>query len=113
MRERSKKPGLVFILIIMLIIAGGTIWFVMGKNRIMRAIPDSVKIGERVILISPKATPTSEFEPTPTLTEEEQAELDKQAEEAPTNTPAPTAEKEPTSKPTNDPTGTPTPTPEE
>ena len=106
----STKIIILIILALSILIAG--VWYVIGKNRIISAVPQNGKEGEQVILVTPRATPTSEFEPSPTLTEEE---LSVTPTEKPKATTAPTETEEATGTPEpteEEPTETPTPTPE-
>jgi outer membrane biosynthesis protein TonB len=108
----STKIILVIIFALIILLAG--VWYVIGKNRIISAVPQNVKEGEQVILVTPR-TPTSEYQPTATSTEEELSVTPTEKpkatiaptkkDEDPTETPEPTEKEEPTE--------TPTPTPEE
>ena len=100
MRERNKKP-LYLIITLFVILVGLGAYFFIGKQRIISPVPESAQNTERVILVTPQATPTGEYQsPTPTP-EEEEASPTPEEEEEPTKKPTPTtAEEEPTATPT-------------
>lgn len=110
MESTRGNAGLYIIIFIAVLIVGLVVWFIMGKNRIITAVPENGEEGERVILVTPQATPTSEFDEAtdsaePTVEEEEELTIapTEEEEEEPTEAPEPT-EKE--SETDEDPTPT-------
>src|SRR3989344_2489541 len=78
MKSQKGNVGLYLIIFVSIAIVAGAVWFVMGKNRIITAVPESGSDGQRVILVTPQATPTSKFDeatdsptPAPTSSDEE------------------------------------------
>ena len=121
MKSQKGNVGLYLIIFVSIAIVAGAVWFVMGKNRIITAVPESGSDGQRVILVTPQATPTSKFDEATDSAETEEVSPTKEPSPTtkpvakPTNTPAPTKEEEePTDTPTPAPTSsdeeTPTPT---
>ncbi len=83
----SRRSPLIIIIGIFVAVAAVGIWYYIGSNTIISAVPDS-DASERIILVTPAATPTSEVIPTEVTPDQEA-------------TPSPTTKAAaPTSKPT-------------
>ena len=99
--ERNMTPIIVAAVFVVLLTSAG-IWYVIGRGRIIKPVPDG-DTSSRVILVTPRATPTSVLSPEQDASES--AKDDKEEEpEKPTPTKKPVATNtpvaaSPTSKP--------------
>ena len=96
--ERNMTPIIVAAVFVVLLTSAG-IWYVIGRGRIIKPVPDG-DTSSRVILVTPRATPTSVLSPEKDASES--AKDDKEEEPTPTKKPAVTAvlTTNPTAKPT-------------
>lgn len=98
--ERNITPIIAVIILVIIFVAVG-VWFFLGRNRIVRAVPEEGS-SSRVILVTPRQEPTIEVEPT------DEATPSASDDDSETETPTPTTKDEPTKAPTKAPSKTPT-----
>lgn len=90
--ERNMTP-IIVVAVFVIVIIGVGIWYVIGRNRIIKPVPDGDS-SSRVILVTPRATPTSVLSKPAEASDS--AEEKESQEEAPTPTKKPAATNTPT-----------------
>lgn len=87
MHEERNYTPIIAVIVLVAFFVGIGVWFFMGRNNIVAGVPEEGS-SDRVILVTPRATPTVEVEPT---AEEEPAE---ESEDEPTTEPTQTPEED-------------------